>query len=105
MTTASQSSRILPYLRLLLEDESVQEQLGDAVRGLRESARRVQGRRASEAIQDRRLRRQLADVAGSLNEVVGRLNQPPPPKRHLMRRVLVLVTAAGAIGLIWQRRR
>ena len=44
MSAADQISRITPYLERLLLDDYIQEQLGDAVIGLRRSSRRAKGR-------------------------------------------------------------
>jgi hypothetical protein len=103
MSAADQMSRITPYLERLLRDDYVQEQLGDAVTGLRRSSRRAKARGATEALKDRRLRNQLGAAAGSLTAAVRALTQPEPPKRHLLRRALLLAAAAGAGALGWQR--
>ena len=107
MSATDQISRISPYLERLLRDEYVQEQLGDAVTGLRRSSRRAKARGATEALKDRRLRKQLSAAAGSLTAAARALTQPEPPKRHWLRRALVLAAAAaaaaGAGALAWQR--
>ncbi len=109
MSATDQISRVTPYLERLLRDDYIQEQLGDALTGLRRSSRRAKGRGATEALQDRRLRDQLSAAAGSLTDAVRALAQPEPPKRHWVRRALVLATAtatataAGGATLAWQR--
>ena len=50
MSATDQISRITPYLERLLRDEYIQEQLGDAVTGLRRGSRRAKGRGATEAL-------------------------------------------------------
>jgi hypothetical protein len=54
--------------------------------------------------EDRRLRSQLADGAGSLTEAIRSLKSPPRPKRYPVRGASVLAAAAGAIRLTWQKR-
>jgi hypothetical protein len=103
MSATDQISRISPYLERLLLDDYIQEQLGDAVTGLRRSSRRAKARGATEALKDRRLRNQLSAAAGSLTEAVRALTQPEPPKRHRLRRALLLAAAASATALAWQR--
>lgn len=103
MSATDQLSRISPYLERLLRDDYIQEQLGDAVTGLRRSSRRAKGRGATEALKDRRLRNQLSAAAGSLTEAARALTQPEPPKRHWPRRALLLAAVAGGAALAWQR--
>jgi hypothetical protein len=103
MSAADQISRVTPYLERLLRDDYIQEQLGDAVTGLRRSSRRAKGRGATEALKDRRLRKQLSAAAGSLTQAVRALRQPEPPKRHWLRRALLLAAAAGGATVAWQR--
>jgi hypothetical protein len=104
MSATEQISRITPYLERLLRDDYIQEQLGDAVTGLRRGARRAEGRGATEALKDRRLRNQFIAAAGSLTEAARALTQPEPPKRDWIRRALVLAAAAGGgAALAWQQ--
>jgi hypothetical protein len=105
MSATDQISRITPYLERLLRDEYIQEQLGDAVTGFRRSTRRAKGRGAAEALKDRRLRSQLGAAAGSLTEAARALRRPEPPKRHWLRRALLLAVASGGAALAWQRTR
>jgi hypothetical protein len=105
MSATDQMSRITPYLDRLLRDEYIHEQLGDAVAGLRRSSRRAKGRKAAEALKDRRLRTQLRAAAGSLTEVARALSRPEPPKRHWIRRALLLVAAGGGAAFAWQQTR
>jgi hypothetical protein len=105
MSPTDQISRITPYLDRLLRDDYIQEQLGDAVTGLRRSSRRAKGRGANEALKDRRLRNQLSAAAGSLTAAARALTQPEPPKRHWLRRALLLAAAAGGATLAWQQTR
>jgi hypothetical protein len=103
MAATDQLSRLTPYARRLLEDEYIQAELGAALTELRRSSRRAKGRSASAALNDRRLRGQLRDAAGSLGHVVRAL-QDPPAKRHPIRRALLLTVAAGGAVLAWQQR-
>jgi hypothetical protein len=104
MTASDQLSRITPYVGRLLEDEYIQEQIGQAITGLRKSSRRVKRHNASGALQDRRLRRQLHDAVGSLTAAGRALTQPPAPKRHRLRNGLALVVSVSAVALAWQNR-
>jgi hypothetical protein len=103
MRATAQISRITPYLERLLRDDYVQEQLGEALTGLRRGSRRAKGRPATEALKDRRVRDQLSAAAGSLTEAARALRQPEPPKPHWIRRALLLATAGAGATLAWQR--
>jgi hypothetical protein len=103
MSATDQISRITPYLERLLRDDYIQEQLEDAITGLRRSSRRAKGRGATEALKDRRLRNQLSAAAGSLTEAARALRQPEPPKRHWIRRALLLAAAGAGAALAWQQ--
>jgi hypothetical protein len=104
MTAADRVARIAPYFWRLLEDEYIQDQLGQAITGLRHSSRRAKGHSAREAIRDRRLRAQLRLAANSLTAAARALQQPPPPKRHRVRRALLLSAAGVAGALVWRTR-
>lgn len=103
MSAADQFSRIAPYLTRALEDEYIQEQIEQAIRGLRRSSRRARQQSASDAVKDRRLRKQLSEAIDGFIQA-GQALTEPPPKRHPIRRVGLLILAAAAIALAWQNR-
>jgi hypothetical protein len=93
----------LTYLERLLEDDYVQEQIGEAAGRLRDAYRRAADRRAAEAVQDKKLYEQLRVAAASLVNAARGLRGKPPPKRRA-RRVLVPAVIAIALGaVIWGR--
>lgn len=102
MTAARQLSRIAPYLSRLLNDEYVQEQIGQALTELRRSSRRAKGRRAGEALNDTKLRTQLGDAITSLGNARRALAEPPPKRRRLRRAFLLIMPLAAALA--WQQR-
>jgi hypothetical protein len=104
MTAGDQLSRITPYIGRLLEDEYVQEQIGQAITGLRQSSRRAKAQSASDALKDRRLRRQLRESIDSLIEARRAVTQPPPRKRHRVRNGLVLAAGVSAAAIAWRNR-
>jgi hypothetical protein len=103
MAAFEQLSRAKPYLGRLLEDEYIQDQLGQVLTELRRSSRRAKGRSASEALADRRLREQLRSAANSLTEALRALSEPPA-KGHAVRRALLATAAAAGAALAWQNR-
>lgn len=104
MTASDQLSRITPYVGRLLEDEYIQEQIGQAITGLRNSSRRAKRQSPTESLQDQRLRRQLRDAIGSFTAASRALTQPPPPKHHRVRNAVLLLVAASAVAAAWQKR-
>ena len=104
MAVTDQLARVTPYLRRLLQDEYVQEQLRAALTGLRDSSRRAKRQKTSDALKDRRLSRELRDVAGSLTGAARALGQPAPPERHLLQRALLLTAVAGGAAFAWRQR-
>ena len=104
MTASDQLSRITPYVGRLLEDEYIQEQIGQAITGLRNTSRRAKRQSATESLQDQRLRRQLRDTIDSFTAATRALTQPPAPKHHRVRNALVLAVSVSAVALAWQNR-
>ncbi len=103
MSSADQLSRLGPYLGRLLQDEYVQDQLGQALIGLRRSYRRASRRSGSDAIKDRRLRSELWRGVSSLAAAVPALAaKPAKRKRHLQRNGLLLAGAGAAAALAWR---
>jgi hypothetical protein len=102
MTATGQLSRITPYLARLLNDEYVQEQVGQALTELRRSSRRAKGRSASEALNDTKLRTQVSEAITSLGNARRALVKPPPKRRRLRPALLLTMFLAGALA--WQQR-
>jgi hypothetical protein len=101
--TGSRLSGLTPYVERLLDDDYIQEQIGEAFTSLRRGSRRAKGHSPKAALKDRRLRSQLRDAAGSLIAAARALKTPPRPKRQRLRRGLVVGAAVGATAFIWQR--
>ena len=96
-------SRLTPYVGQLLDDDYLQEQIGDAFTSLRRGARRAKGQSPKAALKDRRLRRQLRDAAAALTAAARAVKAPQRPQRHLLRRGLVVASAAGTAVFVWKR--
>lgn len=102
MNAAEQLVRVAPYVGRLLEDETVQEHLAQAVSGLRRSSQIAKREGVADAVSDRRLHRQLANAVQSLSRARQGL-AAPPPKRRRGRRALLGGAAAGASVLLARR--
>ncbi len=97
MAVSDQISRLTPYAERLLDDDSLQEEFGRLFTNLRDGARRAQRTGPAQAATDPKLRNQLSAAIAAATHIGRALQEPePPPKRHLVRRVLVVAAVAGA---------
>lgn len=103
MTATEQLARIAPYVGRLLEDQNIQDQIGQAATQLRRSSRRIKSQSAGKAIKDQRLMNQLRAAARSLTTAGRALQQPPAPKHQPLRGAALMLTGAGIAGaLVWR---
>jgi hypothetical protein len=102
MNAGEQLSRIAPYVSRALEDDYVQEQLGQGVASLRRGTRRAKGKSAKAAIADPKVHHNLRDAAASLSGAFRTIKEPPP-KKHRLRRVLVVGALSGVAVLGWRQ--
>ena len=102
MNAGDQLSRIAPYVSRALEDDYVQEQMRQGMASLRRGSQRAKGRSAKAAIADRTLRNNLRDGLASLTGAFRTIKEPPP-KKHRLRRVLVVAALAGVGILGWRQ--
>jgi hypothetical protein len=95
------------YVNRLFDDDSVREQLGDALVRGRRAYRRARAERAAEAVKDKRLMEHITGAAASLQAAVRGLTDQPPPKRRRPLRTAALLggaIAAGAVAIAADRR-
>lgn len=103
MTPTEQLARIAPYLGRLLEDEYIEDQIGQAATQLRRSSKRVKLQSAGEVIKDQRLLGQLRAAARSLTAAGCVLKKPPRAQRGPLRAAALMLTGAGIAGtLVWR---
>jgi hypothetical protein len=102
MSAGGQLSRIAPYIERALEDDYVQDQIRQGVASLRRGSQRAKTKSAKGAVTDQTLRNNLRDAASSITTAL-RTIKAPPPKKHRLRRVLVLATLAGGAVLAWRQ--
>jgi ferric-dicitrate binding protein FerR (iron transport regulator) len=97
MTVAEQ---LTPYVNRLFDDDSVREQLGDALVRSRRAYRRARDEKAAEAVTDKRLMEHLTGAPASLQGALRALTNQPPPKPKRRRRTALLFAAAVAAGAV-----
>ena len=103
MPASEQLSRLAPYANRLLNDDAVQDQLDRAFSNLRGGSKRARGKGAKKAVSDRKTRRQLSAAVMATTQIVRALREPPPPKRHLGRRLAVVSLIAGGAMVGYRR--
>lgn len=82
MAKTGRAKAALPYLQRVLEDEFAQEQLRNAVGGMRAAYVRARTQR-SQAAGDKALYSNLRQAATSIRNAAVALQRPEPPKRRM----------------------
>ena len=91
------AEQVSPYVNRLFDDDSVREQLGDALVRSRRAYRRARAENAAEAVRDPRLMDHVTGAARSLQGAVRALTSQPPPKPR-RRRLRTAVLLGGALA-------
>lgn len=90
----------VPYIRRVIEDDYVQEQLRSAASGARAAALRAR-KQGSKAADDKRVQRNLRQAVSSLRKATAALRRPEPePPKRRGRKLAVLTLAIGATVLV-----
>ena len=101
--TAKLTRDARPYLRRLLEDERVHDQLSDAAAQMRKAYRRAERKKKrAKAAEDKKLYAHVRRAAASLRGAAMALQRKPPPKpkRRGRKVVLVLLLAVSAVAVV-----
>src|SRR5205085_942739 len=98
MANKRQPKAAVPYVRRMLEDDYLQEQLRDAASALYAAYARARNQRAS-AAEDKRLYRSLRQAATAVRNAATALRPPQPEPKRPFRKLAVVALAAGAT--IW----
>jgi ferric-dicitrate binding protein FerR (iron transport regulator) len=99
MAKTNKAKAAVPYARRLLEDEYVQEQLREAVSGLRAAYERARSERA-QATEDKRLYGHLRQAATATRKATLALRRPQPKPKRRVRKIAVLAFAVGGCALL-----
>ena len=102
--TAQRRDEAALYMRRLLEDERIHDQLADAATRLRKAYERAERtKKGGKAAEDKQLYANVREAAGSLRAAVIALRQPPPKPKRTGRKVLIAVVAVAGAGLVAKR--
>lgn len=90
------------YVRRLIEDEELRGSLIAAALAGRKALQRVQSNRGSavEAVQDKRVKKELQSAADSLRDAAERI-RAPKKKRHPVRNLLAIGLLTGGLVLVF----
>jgi hypothetical protein len=94
-----QAESAAPYVRRLLEDRYVQEQLQSAAASLRGAYGRVR-RRGTGAAEDKKLYGNLRQAASSMRNVANAMQRPKPRPKRRVQKVAAAGLAAGSALLV-----
>lgn len=93
-----QKARDNPYVRRLVEDAELREELRDAFESARKAYGRIDGKGPAKALEDKKVQRELKSAAESFKNAAETLREPPKRKRRL-RRLLMLAIVGGVLAM------
>jgi hypothetical protein len=94
------AARENPYVKRLIEDEDLRNELLSAYESARKAYSRINGKGPAKALEDKKAQRELKNAAESLKSAADSLRAPRKRKRRTGRVLLVAVIGAGlAIAL------
>jgi hypothetical protein len=99
-----QAKATAPYVRRLLEDEHVQEQLRTAASGLRAAYGRVR-RQGGKAAEDKRLYANLRQAATSIRGAATAVQRPKPEPRRRLQKTAAAALAGGIALFVFKQQK
>jgi hypothetical protein len=84
-----------PYVRRLVEDQELRENLRNAYLSARKAYGRVNGKGPAKALDDKKVQRELKEAATSLKEAADSLRGGKPKKKRRGRVLLIALVGAG----------
>ena len=96
---AGQAARDNPYIRRLVEDPELREELRTAFESARKAYNRIDGKGPAKAFEDKKLQRELKKSADSLKSAADSLRAKPKRKGGLGR-LLMLAIVGGIVAMV-----
>jgi hypothetical protein len=96
MALSDRAAALAPFLQQLLYDKEVQGAMSRAVAATRAAYGRARGRSARQAVEDKKLRRQLQQALGALGELWLAIGEPTPRRKSRWRLKLTTLAVGGA---------
>jgi hypothetical protein len=101
--TTSRTEQAKRVVGRLLRDEEVQGHLRSAATRLQEAGARVNARRPSKAVEDKKVYAKVREALTSLTKAARSLRSEPEPKRR-GRKLLLLAAVVGAVAFAIKKR-
>jgi len=96
---AGQAARDNPYVRRLVEDPELREELRTAFESARKAYNRIDGKGPAKAFEDKKLQRDLKKSADSLKSAADSLRSKPK-RRGGLGKLLFIAIVGGAIAMV-----
>jgi hypothetical protein len=103
MTAREQAAVLAPYARQLLDDKNVQSAARQAAQATGDIYRRARGKDVAEVVQDKKLRRRVADATESVGELWLAITEPPRKPTHRLRSAFLVLLTAGVAAVLFNR--
>lgn len=88
-----------PYVRRLVEDEDLREELRSAFDSARKAYGRIDGKGAGKALEDKKAQRELKGAADSLKTAAESLRARPKRRKRRFGRLLMLAIVGAVLAL------
>lgn len=88
-----------PYVRRLIEDEDLREELRSAFESARKAYGRIDGKGPAKALEDKKVQRELKHAADSLRSASESLRERPKRRRGGLGRLLMLAIVGAVLAL------
>lgn len=88
-----------PYVRRLIEDEDLREELRSAFESARKAYGRIDGKGPAKALEDKKVQRELRNASESLRSAAESLRARPKRRRGGLGRLLMLAIVGGVLAL------
>jgi hypothetical protein len=92
---AGAAARENPYVKRLIEDADLRDDLRSAYESARKAYGRVNGKSPAKALEDKKVQRELKQAADSLKSAADSLRTPPKRKRRTGRLLIAGIVGAG----------
>ena len=92
---AGQALRDNPYIRRLVEDDDLRDELRSAFDSARKAYGRIDSKGPAKALENKKVQRDLKQAADSLKSAADSLREPRKRKRGFGRLLLIAIVGAG----------
>lgn len=102
MANSKRARSAFPYMQRVVEDQYVQEQLGNALTRLREVYARA-SKEGGQAAEDKKLYGKVREAVSSIRNAARAIQEPPPKPKHRGRKILSFAVVGACVALLAKR--